>query len=121
LGMSRLLITDDLGIVRDMVEHLLVMYGGRVVERGKASAVLARPSHPYTLGLIRSIPSLHGKVRRLSSIEGMVPRPADIVPGCRFHPRCFMAVEACKARVPPMEGEAGQASACIRRREIPEC
>src|SRR5690606_2897944 len=82
LGMSPLLITHDLGIVRDKVEHLLVMYGGRVVERGKASAVLARPSHPYTLGLIRSIPSLHGKVRRLSSIEVMVRRPADIVPGC---------------------------------------
>jgi peptide/nickel transport system ATP-binding protein len=113
-----MLITHDLGIVKDMVEELLVMYAGRIVERGKAAEVLARPSHPYTLGLLRSIPSLEGKARRLASIEGMVPKPSDPVPGCRFHPRCFLCVEDCKRAEPPIEGDASRASACIRRGEL---
>jgi peptide/nickel transport system ATP-binding protein len=117
-GMALMLITHDLGVVRDMVEELLVMYAGRVVETGKAADVLARPTHPYTLGLLRSIPSLDRKVARLASIEGVVPKPADIVPGCRFHPRCFMAVDACRQAEPALEGDAGQRSACIRRSEV---
>jgi oligopeptide/dipeptide ABC transporter ATP-binding protein len=116
-GMGLILITHDLGIVRDMVEDLLVMYAGRIVERGKAEAVLAKPSHPYTAGLIRSIPSLDSHKKRLASIEGVVPKPTDAVPGCRFHPRCFLAVEECKLQVPPLLGGA-QASACIRRDEL---
>jgi peptide/nickel transport system ATP-binding protein/oligopeptide transport system ATP-binding protein len=117
-GMALMLITHDLGVVADMVEDLIVMYAGRVVERGRASTILNSPTHPYTLGLLRSIPSLDRKVERLASIEGVVPKPADIVPGCRFHPRCFMAVEACKRQEPPMAGDAGQSSACIRREEL---
>ena len=117
-GMALMLITHDLGVVADMVEDLLVMYAGRVVEKGKAAEILGRPSHPYTLGLLRSIPSLDRKVDRLASIEGVVPKPTDRVPGCRFHPRCFMAVEACKAREPALEGDSGQCSACIRRAEL---
>ncbi|MBW8889741.1 MAG: ABC transporter ATP-binding protein [Fibrobacteres bacterium] len=117
-GMALMLITHDLGIVKDTVEDLLVMYAGRIVERGKAAQLLKRPSHPYTLGLLRSIPSLSGKSERLASIEGVVPKPSDTVPGCRFHPRCFMSVEACKRAEPPLVGEAGQASACIRREEL---
>jgi oligopeptide/dipeptide ABC transporter ATP-binding protein len=118
-GMALMLITHDLGVVRDMVEDLLVMYAGRIVEKGKAAEVLAGPTHPYTLGLLRSIPSLDRKVSRLASIEGVVPKPTDAVPGCRFHPRCFMAVEACKAAEPPLMGSASQCSACIRRDEVP--
>ncbi|MDB5105380.1 MAG: oligopeptide/dipeptide transporter, ATPase subunit [Fibrobacteres bacterium] len=117
-GMALMLITHDLGVVRDMVEDLLVMYAGRVVEKGKAAAVLERPTHPYTLGLLRSIPSLNRKVQRLESIEGVVPKPTDFVPGCRFHPRCFMALEACKQAEPALEGGASQCSACIRRMEL---
>ena len=119
-GMALMLITHDLGIVKDMVEELLVMYSGRIVERGKASRVLARPSHPYTLGLLRSIPSLEGKAERLASIEGVVPKPSDPVPGCRFHPRCFLGIEACKRAEPPLMGDGVQASACIRREELPQ-
>jgi oligopeptide/dipeptide ABC transporter ATP-binding protein len=114
-GMGLILITHDLGIVRDMVEDLMVMYAGRVVEKGKAEAVLTRPTHPYTLGLMRSIPSLDSKAARLASIEGVVPKPADHVPGCRFNPRCFMAVEECRRVIPEMEGGKEQSSACIRR------
>ncbi|HLP42220.1 MAG TPA: ABC transporter ATP-binding protein [Fibrobacteria bacterium] len=117
-GMGLILITHDLGIVRDMVEDLLVMYAGRIIERGKATEVLARPTHPYTVGLLRSIPTLDSRVARLASIEGVVPKPTDQVSGCRFHPRCFMAVEACRQSVPPLEGGAGQQSACIRRDEL---
>ncbi|MEO7779780.1 MAG: ABC transporter ATP-binding protein, partial [Fibrobacteria bacterium] len=117
-GMALLLITHDLGIVKDMVEDLLVMYAGRVVEKGRASDVLERPSHPYTLGLLRSIPSLYRKVQRLASIEGVVPKPTDLVPGCRFHPRCYLALEACRQKEPALEGDAGQLSACIRRNEL---
>ncbi|HKP96395.1 MAG TPA: ABC transporter ATP-binding protein [Fibrobacteria bacterium] len=119
-GMALVLITHDLGIVKDMVENLLVMYAGRVVERGRAADVLDHPTHPYTLGLLRSIPSLYRKVRRLASIEGMVPRPSDVVPGCRFNPRCFMALDACRRTDPPLEGDAARASACLRRRELAE-
>ena len=117
-GMALMLITHDLGIVKDMVEDLLVMYAGRIVERGRATAVLEKPSHPYTLGLLKSIPSLHGKVRRLASIEGVVPKPTDTVPGCRFHPRCAFAIEACKQTEPALEGGPEQASACIRREDL---
>jgi oligopeptide/dipeptide ABC transporter ATP-binding protein len=117
-GMGLVLITHDLGIVRDMVEDLLVMYAGRIVEKGKAGDVLDRPTHPYTVGLMRSIPSLEARTARLASIEGVVPKPADHVPGCRFHPRCFLAVEACRERVPPLAGEGAQQSACIRRDDL---
>jgi oligopeptide/dipeptide ABC transporter ATP-binding protein len=117
-GMALMLITHDLGIVKDMVEELLVMYAGRIVERGKAARILERPSHPYTLGLLRSIPSLEGKAERLASIEGVVPKPSDPVPGCRFHPRCFLCIEACKRAEPPLLGDASQSSACIRRDEL---
>ncbi len=117
-GMALMLITHDLGVVRDMVEDLVVMYAGRIVEKGKADAVLARPTHPYTLGLLRSIPTLDRKVRRLASIEGVVPKPTDIVPGCRFHPRCFMAIADCRKAEPVLAGEAAQSSACIRRAEV---
>ena len=118
LGMALMLITHDLGIVRDMVEELLVMYAGRVVERGRAAEVLDHPTHPYTLGLLRSIPSLYRKVRRLDSIEGMVPKPSDAVAGCRFNPRCFMALDACRLKEPELEGDTAQSSACIRRSEL---
>ena len=117
-GMALMLITHDLGIVKDMVEELLVMYAGRIVERGKAARVLERPTHPYTLGLLRSIPSLQGRARRLASIEGVVPKPSDPVPGCRFHPRCFLCVEECRRGEPPLLGSPVQASACIRREEL---
>ncbi len=119
-GMALMLITHDLGIVQDMVQELMVMYAGKVVERGDAAQILKSPSHPYTLGLLKSIPSLDRKTDRLASIEGVVPKPTDLVPGCRFHPRCFMAVDACRAQVPIMEGEATQSSACIRRAELLE-
>lgn len=117
-GMALMLITHDLGIVEDMVEDLIVMYAGRIVERGRTAKILSQPSHPYSLGLIRSIPSLDQKVSRLASIEGVVPKPSDIVPGCRFHPRCFMAKTECEKQIPAMVGDESQASACIYRSEV---
>ena len=117
-GMALMLITHDLGIVRDMVQDIAVMYAGRVVEAGRAEKILDAPSHPYTLGLLRSLPGLETRQGRLQSIEGVVPRPMEAVPGCRFHPRCFMMREACRERVPPLEGTPDQRSACIRREAL---
>jgi oligopeptide/dipeptide ABC transporter ATP-binding protein len=117
-GMALMLITHDLGIVHDMVQDLMVMYAGRVVERGTATKILTAPSHPYALGLLKSIPSLDQKVDRLISIDGVVPKPMDKLSGCRFHPRCFMAVEDCRLRVPVLEGVPDQSSACFRRMEL---
>lgn len=119
-GMALMLITHDLGIIQDMVENLSVMYAGRIVEKGTAKAILASPTHPYTLGLLKSVPSLETKVERLASIDGVVPKPTDLVLGCRFHPRCFMAAEECKKTVPNLEGDALRSSACLRRQELIE-
>lgn len=113
MGMALLLITHDLGIVKDMVSDLMVMYAGRVVERGRADKILASPSHPYTHGLLRSIPDLSRKQSRLSAIEGMVPKPTETVPGCRFNPRCFLADEECRRETPAWFGPKDQQAACI--------
>ncbi len=118
LGMSLILITHDLGVVQDMVEELIVLYAGRIVERGRTGRVLNSPSHPYTRGLIDSIPALERRVRRLHAIEGVVPQPDEIVPGCRFHPRCHMAVQACRESAPELVGLKDQQSACFRRDEL---
>lgn len=95
-GMALLLITHDLGIVKDNVERVQVMYAGQTVEQGPVSRVLTQPMHPYSRGLLRSIPDPEKPVKRLQAIEGVVPRAGEAVPGCRFHPRCPEAITACK-------------------------
>jgi peptide/nickel transport system ATP-binding protein len=128
LGMSLVLITHDLGVVAEHTDHVVVMYAGQVVERASAVALFARPRHPYTRGLLESIPPprAHGDApgpgRRLPAIEGVVPDLRELPPGCRFADRCPMVIEACTKAPPPLirvpsEDEPHE-SRCIRALEL---
>ena len=114
LGMAVVLITHDLGVVAQVVDRVVVMYAGRIVEEGSVAAVFERPSHPYTRLLLESIPLLDGRQERLRTIAGMVPSLAHLPAGCRFHPRCPDARPACGERAPAsFEVEPGHRAACI--------
>ncbi len=114
-GMGIILITHDLGVVAEMADEVAVMYAGRVVEQAPATAIFDDPQHPYTLGLLGSVPRIEEMRERLLAIEGSVPSPSAMPPGCRFHPRCVFGAEACTAAQPPLRPLApGHAVACIR-------
>jgi peptide/nickel transport system ATP-binding protein len=116
-GMAVMLITHAMGVVAEVAQRVVVMYAGKVVEEAPVAELFARPRHPYTQGLIRSIPridtaALH-KVR-LQTIAGTVPKLIDPPEGCRFAPRCPHAAPACTAATPPLrEASAGHKVACI--------
>jgi oligopeptide transport system ATP-binding protein len=98
-----ILITHDLGVVAEVADRIAVMYAGRVMEEGVVVDVYAQPANPYTIGLLRSIPSLHERVERLPAIPGRPPNPLGVLPGCTFNPRCPIAVDRCKAvPTPPL-------------------
>jgi oligopeptide/dipeptide ABC transporter ATP-binding protein len=112
LGMSILLITHDLGVVAEMCDEVVVMYAGRVVERGPVASVFGSPQHPYTEALLQSIPVLGmTQKERLRVIRGAVPSPLDWPEGCRFAPRCDYAFERCQEQPPLFPLEEG-GSAC---------
>jgi phosphonate C-P lyase system protein PhnK len=114
-GMAVILITHDLGVVSDVAHRVLVMYGGKVVETAPSEAIFARPFHPYTEGLLASIPRLEGPIERLDAIPGQVPPPDAMPPGCRFAPRCRYAADPCRAAPPPLAPRGpDRAAACIR-------
>ena len=102
LGTAIILITHDLGVVAELADEVIVMYAGQVIERCDVRRLFAEPQHPYTIGLLGSIPRLHLEQERLTAIEGMVPDAAAFPPGCRFHPRCPFAVEQCRREVPAL-------------------
>ena len=114
-GMAIILITHDLGVVAEMADEVAVMYAGRVVERASGPAVFDDPQHPYTLGLLGSIPKIEEQRDRLLAIEGTVPPPFALPAGCRFHPRCVFAEPACTQQDPPLR-QLGpdHYAACIR-------
>jgi oligopeptide/dipeptide ABC transporter ATP-binding protein len=100
-GTAMILITHDLGVVAEVADQVAVMYAGRIVESGPVDAIFADPQHPYTIGLMGSVPSLGRREGRLATIPGTVP-PADRMPaGCRFAPRCPFAAPRCTAEAPP--------------------
>ena len=101
-GMAIILITHDLGVVAEMADEVAVMYSGRVVERSSGVAIFDDPQHPYTLGLLGSIPKLEETQDRLLAIEGSVPPPFDLPSGCRFNPRCVFAMDDCKVTDPAL-------------------
>jgi oligopeptide/dipeptide ABC transporter ATP-binding protein len=114
-GTAMLLITHDLGVVAEVADDVAVMYAGRIVERGPVHAVFEDPQHPYTIGLMGSLPSLSGGEGRLATIPGSVPPPDRMPAGCRFAPRCPFAVEACTRAQPPLVSVSeGHDVACIR-------
>jgi peptide/nickel transport system ATP-binding protein len=117
LGMAIMLITHAMGVVAETAQRVAVMYAGKVVEEAPVEQLFAQPSHPYTQGLIRSIPRIDAAAtrrRRLESIAGMVPSPLDPLPGCRFAPRCPFARGDCIEAVPPLREIApGHKVACV--------
>jgi peptide/nickel transport system ATP-binding protein len=114
-GMAVIMITHDLGVVAEMADEIAVMYAGRVVERGSAADIFDDPQHPYTIGLLGSIPRMEEERERLLAIEGAVPSPASLPSGCRFHPRCVFAAESCTRIDPPLrEVSARHFAACLR-------
>lgn len=115
LGMSILIITHDLGVIAELVDEVVVMYAGKVVEKAPVHALFDDPQHPYTIGLLGSIPRLDVERERLATIEGMVPSPANQPVGCRFAPRCPFADSRCQAEPPPLrELGTGHEVACWR-------
>jgi peptide/nickel transport system ATP-binding protein len=114
LGMAVLLITHDLGVVAGTADRVVVMYAGQVVETAPTAALFAQPGHPYTEGLMASIPRLDRPRARLHSIPGSVPAATAWPPGCRFHPRCPFAWEKCRTEEPPLleTGTEGQTARC---------
>ena len=116
LGMSVLLITHDLGVVAEHVHDVVVMYAGKIVERAKAGALFQTPLHPYTAGLMRSVPSFPGNrgKPRLATIPGTVPDVTRLPPGCRFRDRCERAEDDCALSQPPLfDFREGRRAACI--------
>ena len=102
-GYSDLFITHDLGIVAEYADVVNVMYAGKIVERAPTRALFERPRHPYTVGLLRSVPRLREGRTRLATIPGVVPSPTNWPRGCRFHPRCDRATTECRQTIPPFE------------------
>jgi oligopeptide/dipeptide ABC transporter ATP-binding protein len=102
-----LLITHDLGVVAEMVDDVIVMYAGQVVEQGTVEQVLLEPKAPYTMGLLESIPTAEKRGTRLEVIKGVVPSPFNLPPACRFEPRCPYAWDTCSQVAPPLVATAG--------------
>jgi len=102
-NMGILLITHDLGVVAEMADRVAVMYAGQIVEETDVHTLFNQPKHPYTKGLIKSVPPLHRKDKSLYSIPGSVPSISQMPKGCRFHPRCSFALDICKEKEPELE------------------
>ena len=118
-GMGMILITHDLGVVANVADRIAVMYSGRMVETAGVHDLYARPAHPYTKGLLESIPRLDMKGQTLRAISGLPPNLLAIPPGCPFNPRCRYAIDTCRRVLPPLEPVApGRAAACHRKQEV---
>jgi len=117
-----IVITHDLGVVAGMCRRILVMYAGRIVESGPAKPLFARPHHPYTVGLLTSVPRLNEPRRdTLQTISGLPPDLAHLPPGCSFAPRCYLATDECWAAAPELEPtDAGRLSACFHAGRLRE-
>ena len=120
LGVALVLITHNLGVVARYAQRVNVMYAGRIVEQGATDALFERPRHPYTLGLLGSVPRLdRARTTTLAAIDGQPPDPAALPQGCAFRPRCAFASARCHAVPPLVEVEPGHASACLHWDTLP--
>lgn len=116
-GFGVMLITHNLGVVREVCDRVAVLYAGRVIETGDTAQVLSNPAHPYTRGLMNALPARHRSGERLEAIVGQVPARLVEVVGCAFAERCPIAIERCFSEDPqprPVPGEAAHTAACIR-------
>jgi oligopeptide/dipeptide ABC transporter ATP-binding protein len=110
------MITHDLGVVAEIAHEVVVMYAAQIVERGTADSIFVQPRHPYTWGLLGSLPRLDADVDRLVQIKGQPPSLLNPPRGCRFHPRCPYVMDVCRAQVPelrPVTGDPGHEEACF--------
>lgn len=113
---SMILITHDLGVVAEMCDHVAVVYAGEILEMGSLEDIFDRPSHPYTEGLFRAVPTITGDEDMLHPIHGLTPNPADLPSGCKFHPRCEFCTEECRHTHPELaEIEPGHYCRCPKR------
>ncbi|MFS1514322.1 ABC transporter ATP-binding protein [Chengkuizengella sp. SCS-71B] len=112
-GTSILLITHDLGVVSDIADRVVVMYCGQVVEEASVEDLFEDPLHPYSEGLIESVPSIDGEISRLQSIEGNVPPPENLPQGCRFAPRCTKAFDRCFQEIPALSKKVSRSVRCF--------
>jgi oligopeptide/dipeptide ABC transporter ATP-binding protein len=123
-GTSILFITHDVGVVAQLADRVVVMYAGHTVETGSVYNVFRNPLHPYTKGLLQSLPKPpkpEEKPERLTSIPGTVPNPAALPPGCPFHPRCGWADERCRSLMPEVDtADTGQTVMCWHWQELRE-
>ncbi len=113
-GMALLFITHDLGVVAQLCSRVLVMYAGKIIENAPVGEFFANPLHPYSQGLLSSLPQLSGKDKALRCIPGSPPKPAEFPTGCRFHPRCPIAIDECKTAIPDLLGDSAHRVACIK-------
>ena len=122
LGTGLILITHDLGVVAQTAQRVIVMYAGRKVEEATVEALFENPRHPYTCGLMASMPEVISQGTRadarLTEIPGMVPSLTNLPPGCAFAPRCTLAIERCRAEYPPLQDFDGHLAACWRADEL---
>ena len=107
-----MLITHDMGVIAETADRVAVMYAGRIAEIGPVAEVIHRPQHPYTVGLMGSIPSMEHEIERLAQIEGSMPRLTEIPPGCAFHPRCEKAFGRCSRERPELMPAGTSQAAC---------
>ncbi len=117
LGMAIMLITHDLGVVAELVKKVVVMYAGVVVEKAEVKDLFAHPLHPYTQGLLTSMPRLDQEQEKLNVIPGAVPNPLNLPSGCRFHTRCQQCMEICRQEEPPILKDNGREVRCWLYRE----
>jgi peptide/nickel transport system ATP-binding protein len=111
-GTAVMLVTHDMGVIAETADRVAVMYAGRIVEVGPVADVIHRPQHPYTVGLMGSIPSMVADKERLTQIDGAMPRLTAIPPGCAFHPRCGHAWERCSRERPELLPAGASQAAC---------
>ncbi|HVI89786.1 MAG TPA: ABC transporter ATP-binding protein [Dongiaceae bacterium] len=117
-GMSVIFVTHDLGVVAQTCDRVAVMYAGRIVETGGVTEVFREPHHPYTRGLLGSVPQSGDERRPLLSIDGTPPSLAAMPRGCAFHPRCAFRTARCETEIPDLESMTGRSAACFNRAEV---
>jgi peptide/nickel transport system ATP-binding protein len=113
-GTAVMLVTHDMGVIAETADRVAVMYAGRIVEIGPVDAVIHRPAHPYTVGLMGSIPSIVDERYRLAQIDGTMPRLDAVPDGCAFHPRCPRAIDRCRHELPVLASVGATQAACWR-------